>query len=121
MPPDNSAPSAPPPSSLTTLIQHPRVQAFWKGFVKFGGFGPDAPNATPPPIGPPPTQLIPCPDCGKQISRQAPTCPGCGRQMIKPPEQKGEGCFLQTMNIGCSVIGFIITILFILFLYWFGS
>ncbi|WP_049236395.1 zinc ribbon domain-containing protein [Moraxella canis] len=25
--------------------------------------------------------LIPCPACGKQISKQAPTCPSCGHPM----------------------------------------
>ncbi|SRR5258708_7794258 len=25
--------------------------------------------------------LIGCPDCGKQVSSEAPTCPGCGRPM----------------------------------------
>lgn len=54
--------------------------------------------------------LIKCPDCGKQISKSAPACPDCGRTMKKGASGKGEGCFLQTLNIGC-VIFFIITAL----------
>jgi len=29
--------------------------------------------------------LVTCPDCGKQISDQAPACPNCGRPMASPP------------------------------------
>jgi hypothetical protein len=29
--------------------------------------------------------LIVCPDCGKQVSDQAPACPHCGRPMAQPP------------------------------------
>lgn len=28
------------------------------------------------------SNLIPCPDCGREISPQAPTCPQCGRPFI---------------------------------------
>jgi len=64
--------------------------------------------------------LINCPDCGKEVSDQAPTCPNCGhplKELNQPsPEVKveghKEGCFLQTLNVGCmitfAIIGFII-------------
>ena len=29
--------------------------------------------------------LLPCPDCGRLLSRQAITCPQCGRPMNSPP------------------------------------
>jgi hypothetical protein len=29
--------------------------------------------------------LIACPECGKQVSRQAPTCPHCGYPIAGPP------------------------------------
>jgi hypothetical protein len=29
--------------------------------------------------------LIPCPACGKQVSKQAPTCPQCGQPIATPP------------------------------------
>lgn len=32
--------------------------------------------------------LITCPDCGKQLSDQAPACPNCGRPMKKKPIDK---------------------------------
>ena len=32
--------------------------------------------------------LITCPDCGKQLSDQAPACPNCGRPMKKKPTDK---------------------------------
>lgn len=28
--------------------------------------------------------LYPCPDCGRMVSRQAPTCPQCGRPLSPP-------------------------------------
>ena len=31
--------------------------------------------------------LINCPDCGKEVSDQAPACPGCGRPIASPPVQ----------------------------------
>jgi hypothetical protein len=63
--------------------------------------------------------LIQCPDCGKEISDTAPTCINCGRVMRSPPAVQTapappvvvnapaparEGCFLQTMNVGCGLI-----------------
>lgn len=58
--------------------------------------------------------LIQCPDCSREVSDQAPACPSCGRPIavqrvelnsepIRVAPTKGEGCFLQTLNIGCVV------------------
>lgn len=67
--------------------------------------------------------LINCPDCGKEVSDQAPTCPNCGRPIKKEvskskPEVKvegqKEGCFLQTLNVGCMIIFAIIGIIILL-------
>lgn len=30
-------------------------------------------------------RLIPCPDCGRYVSRSAPACPQCGRPLNLPP------------------------------------
>jgi len=54
--------------------------------------------------------LIKCPDCGKDISSNAVACPECGRPMKAVPTRKnvptpkGEGCFLQTLNVGCMIV-----------------
>jgi len=42
-----------------------------------------------------------CPDCGTQVSTKAYTCPKCAR-VFKEPE--GEGCFMQTLNLGCLIV-----------------
>ena len=40
--------------------------------------------------------LVPCPDCGHLLSRQAETCPSCARPLRTPSPR--EGLFLRTMN-----------------------
>jgi len=40
--------------------------------------------------------LVPCPDCGHQVSRLAEACPSCARPLRKPAPR--EGLFLRTMN-----------------------
>lgn len=50
--------------------------------------------------------IINCPECKKEISSQAHNCPHCGFPIARNPEskiivQKREGCFLQTLNLGC--------------------
>jgi hypothetical protein len=30
--------------------------------------------------------LLRCPDCGRDVSDQAPACPGCGRPGYRPPQ-----------------------------------
>ena len=82
--------------------------------------------------------LINCPECGRQISDQAKNCPDCGypikseviiiderkgRETPPPPVQptvvveSKEGCFLQTLNTGCMIIGIIILIIFLLIIF----
>lgn len=53
--------------------------------------------------------LIECPECSRKISDNADSCPGCGYPInpISPVVVNGkakEGCFLQTLNIGCFMI-----------------
>ncbi len=35
---------------------------------------------------PPNPNLLPCPDCGRLISREAKSCPQCGRPMSSPTD-----------------------------------
>ena len=54
--------------------------------------------------------IINCPECNSDISNKAENCPKCGFPISvrNNPQQivikKNEGCFLQTMNIGCLII-----------------
>lgn len=59
--------------------------------------------------------LVSCPECEKRISNKAESCPNCGHP-INPIKPKGEGCFLQTLNIGCAtvIIGFVALFLVIM-------
>lgn len=68
--------------------------------------------------------LIKCPDCGNEVSEQAPTCPNCGRPLedVSPKTQnvrggKGEGCFLQTLNAGCIITFIIIGLIILLVIF----
>jgi uncharacterized membrane protein YvbJ len=60
--------------------------------------------------------LIPCPDCGKEVSDSAPSCPGCGRPIatgkISDAEisGKGEGIFMKSLNCGCYIVIFVILV-----------
>jgi len=64
--------------------------------------------------------IINCPECNSNVSDKAESCPNCAFPINRisktnnPPENK-EGCFLQTLNVGC-MIGFII-IAFIIILF----
>ena len=62
--------------------------------------------------------LINCTECNKRISDQAENCPSCGLPINpnQPLKQKGEGCFLQTLNIGCLMLLVVFAILVILVL-----
>jgi DNA-directed RNA polymerase subunit RPC12/RpoP len=61
--------------------------------------------------------LITCPECEKEISSLAEKCPSCGYPILQRVnsttiiKQKKEGCFLQTLNIGCLIILIIIGII----------
>ncbi len=68
--------------------------------------------------------LINCPECGKQVSDKAEQCPDCGlpinptnKPKSKPTQniivERREGCFLQTLNAGCTVVGIIILLIVI--------
>ena len=69
--------------------------------------------------------LIQCPECKGTVSDQAETCPNCGYRLARrsgpapaqAPQARSEGCFLQTMNVGCMIMFAIIGIivLFIIF------
>ena len=66
--------------------------------------------------------LITCPECGTEVSDKAEKCPKCAYPLnpnnpISPQitERKTEvivkakeGCFLQTLNMGCMVVAVII-------------
>ena len=61
--------------------------------------------------------LISCPDCHRDISDAAPTCPNCGRPMKRETdtqpnctEVREQGIFMQTMNVGCGLILFVIAL-----------
>ena len=75
--------------------------------------------------------LINCPECGTEVSDKAEKCPKCHYPLHPPPlsftptNQKKtevvvkakEGCFLQTLNIGCMIVGgFILLIVLVVFM-----
>jgi len=63
--------------------------------------------------------LINCPECETQVSDKADKCPNCAFPLKDEVNVKSEGCFLQTMNLGCMVI--VSIIIFIIFLIFFGA
>ena len=68
--------------------------------------------------------LINCSECGKEISNRADKCPNCGNPInesgvipsayksTSDVHGKNEGCFMQTLNLGCiitvAIVGIII-------------
>lgn len=62
--------------------------------------------------------IIKCPECNNNVSDKAESCPSCAfpinkkLKTEKAPENK-EGCFLQTLNIGCMIIFIIIVFIVI--------
>ena len=64
--------------------------------------------------------IINCPECNSNVSDKAESCPNCAfpinkmSKTVKAPESK-EGCFLQTLNVGCMIGFIIIAIIVILF------
>lgn len=67
--------------------------------------------------------IINCSECGSNISDKAEKCPHCGNPInISQPQKvevtsapNKEGCFLQTMNIGCAIVLGIILFVVLLF------
>jgi uncharacterized membrane protein YvbJ len=63
--------------------------------------------------------LTTCPDCGKEVSSQAPVCPNCGRPISASVTNanihgSGEGIFMKGLNCGCAItIGIVVTIIVI--------
>jgi hypothetical protein len=63
--------------------------------------------------------IIKCPECNGNVSDKAESCPICAYPISRKfktdnvPENK-EGCFLQTMNIGCMIIFAIIAFIVII-------
>lgn len=54
--------------------------------------------------------LIPCPDCGREVSDRAPSCPNCGAPIAgasirdRQVHGRGEGIFMKSLNCGCLVV-----------------
>ena len=71
--------------------------------------------------------LIACPECGTEVSDKAEKCPKCAYPLnpiasVNPhvTENKTEvvvkakeGCFLQTLNMGCMAIAIILGLIFL--------
>ena len=59
--------------------------------------------------------LVPCPDCGHLLSRQAETCPSCARPLRTSAPR--EGLFLRTLNqlvaLGFWVPIIVLTVIFL--------
>ena len=52
--------------------------------------------------------IINCKECGQEVSDKAENCPKCGNPISKTPN---EGCFLQTLNVGCMfIVGIVLLI-----------
>jgi len=66
--------------------------------------------------------LITCPECGSTVSDKAEKCPQCAfpineaKAALSTPKniktevivKPKEGCFLQTLNVGCMIIAVIL-------------
>lgn len=69
--------------------------------------------------------LINCTECNKEISDKAQNCPHCGFPIVsvQSPVQpkiivkRNEGCFLQTLNMGCLLILIVIGLIVVSMLF----
>jgi len=54
--------------------------------------------------------LVPCQECGKEMSAEALTCPGCG----KPNKAATDGAQNNRQAVGCALVllGIVIALLF---------
>jgi hypothetical protein len=55
--------------------------------------------------------IIKCKECGSEVSNKAENCPKCGNPINVKSK---EGCFLQTLNMGCMIIVIVFVIVIIL-------
>jgi hypothetical protein len=59
-----------------------------------------------------------CPYCKSEIPDDVKKCAHCGEWLKgKPLDKPTEGCFLQTLNTGCQMIGCLIVLIFLAF-FW---
>ena len=68
--------------------------------------------------------LINCPECGAQVSDRANECNKCAYPINKTPKvikvkSEEQGCFLQTLNMGCFVVFLIIAVILFLIIFAF--
>ena len=67
--------------------------------------------------------LIQCPECGKKVSDKAKECPECGHPIAEVTAEKKvvikneEGCFLQTLNVGCALVALVIIVIVLLLIF----
>ena len=72
-----------------------------------------------------------CPECGTQVSSNAVKCPKCAFPFKMTDEKpmpisnntktevivkSKEGCFLQTLNVGCMIVAVVIGLIVLIFL-----
>lgn len=62
--------------------------------------------------------LINCPECATKVSSKADKCPNCAYPLKGYSNVKTEGCFMQTLNIGCFLIGLSIALIVLFVLYF---
>lgn len=55
--------------------------------------------------------LVPCTDCGSNISRRAPVCPSCGREIRATP----WGLFLGAVRLSAKTIVIYVAMIALLF------
>tara|TARA_R110002096_G_C14363751_1_gene704194 strand:+ start:104 stop:304 length:201 start_codon:yes stop_codon:yes gene_type:complete len=58
--------------------------------------------------------IINCPECNNNVSDKAEKCPKCAYPIKKA--ESNEGCFLQTLNVGCVMTFSVIAIILIFIL-----
>lgn len=66
--------------------------------------------------------LVKCPDCGKEVSDQAPTCPQCGRPLKAQPKPADNQSGMSSMEKWwrLSAILSVFSMVFSMFFSFFG-